>query len=1179
VAKRKPEGRRPLVCRSFSRKGIYELGNTDFVHLHVHTEFSLLDGACKVSKLLDRAVEYNMPAIAITDHGNMFGIIDFCNAAKKRNIKPIVGSEMYVAKGSRFDRKSVERTRDYHHLTLLVKDEQGYRNLMYLSSISYREGFYYKPRIDKEILRAYSEGLIALSGCLEGEPASLLLRGREKEAIAAVKTYQEIFGAENYYLELQDNDLSDQKKVIPQLIELSRKTGAGLVATNDVHYVDKDDALAQDVLLCIQTNSTIKDPNRLRFGSQEFYLKSPEQMAELFKEIPASIENALLIADQCNYQPEKTESQLPHFEVPDGYTAESFLAGLCEEGLKERYADPTKTVRERLEMELGVISKMGYSSYFLIVSDFVRFARSQGIPVGPGRGSAAGSLVAYLLGITNLDPIKNGLIFERFLNPDRVSLPDIDIDFCYERRGEIIDYVIEKYHKDNVAQIITFGTMAAKGAIRDVGRGLGIPYGRVDEIAKLIPNELNITLESAVERVAELQESMKDPEIAQLIEIARSLEGISRHASTHAAGVVISPKPIYEFAPLYQSTAGDVTTQYSMKNLDEIGLLKMDFLGLKTLTVIDQTTLLIKRQRDEEIDIDTIPLDDPATFKLLNNAYTLGVFQLESAGMRDLARKIGIDSFDDLVALVALFRPGPMHMLPDYIKRKHGEVAIEYDVPSLEPILKETYGVMLYQEQVMKIASALAGFSLAEADMLRKAMGKKNPKVMERYRASFVKGAGKDGIPAKIAKAIYEKMAKFAGYGFNKSHSAAYALIAYQTAYLKANYPIEYMAALLSSEMGNTAKLATYIEECRRMNIPVLPPDVNCSDLRFTVDKGNIRFGLAAVKNVGENAIKTIMTDRENEGFYKSLFDFCVRMDNRLVNKRVVESLVKCGAFDTVDAKRSRLFAVIDSAMEQGQAAQRDKEMGQTQLFDTLGEAESTIQIQYPDVEDWPDFTQLKYEKEVLGLFITGHPLATHSHRLRELTTAGSTGLHNLKDGDSVVMGGIVSKIKTFVPKRKQERMAFVTLEDMDGFCEVIVFSDLFARTSAMLDEDSLIMVAGRVSYRDSDPKIIAEAVVPIDKAEEQFARSAHVKLMTAGLEDSALEELAQIVTTNEGACGLYIHCITPDEKEIVVKPSMGNGVNPGPRVKEQIEAVTGQGSVWFSSNADVAPSISSSKT
>ncbi len=1164
----------------FFKERYIQLGSADFVHLHVHTEFSLLDGACKINKLLDRASEYNMPAIAITDHGNMFGIIDFCNAAKKRNIKPIVGSEMYVAKGSRFDRKTTERTRDYHHLTLLVKDEQGYRNLMYLSSISYREGFYYKPRIDKEILSAYSEGLMALSGCLEGEPSSLLLRGREKEAIAAVRAYQEIFGVDNYYLELQDNELSDQKKVIPQLIELSRTTGAGLVATNDVHYVDKEDALAQDVLLCIQTNSTIKDANRLRFGTQEFYLKNPEQMAALFKQIPESIENTLLIADQCNYQPEKTESQLPNFEVPDGYTAESYLAELCEGGLKRRFADLTKVIRDRLEMELGVISKMGYSSYFLIVSDFVRFARSRGIPVGPGRGSAAGSLVAYLLGITNLDPLKNGLLFERFLNPDRVSLPDIDIDFCYERRGEIIDYVINKYHKDNVAQIITFGTMAAKGAIRDVGRGLGIPYGRVDEIAKLIPNELNITLESAVERVAELQEAMKkDPEIAQLIEIARSLEGISRHASTHAAGVVISPKPIYEFAPLYRSNTGDVTTQYSMKNLDEIGLLKMDFLGLKTLTVIDQTIQMVKREHDKEIDIDAIPLDDPATFELLNNAQTLGVFQLESAGMRDLARKIGIDSFDDLVALVALFRPGPMHMLPDYIKRKHGEIALEYDVPSLEPILKETYGVMLYQEQVMKIASELGGFSLAEADMLRKAMGKKNPKVMERYRASFVKGAGKDGIPAKIAKAIYEQMAKFAGYGFNKSHSAAYALIAYQTAYLKANYPIEYMAALLSSEMGNTAKLATYIEECRRMNIPVLPPDVNCSDLRFAVDEGKIRFGLAAVKNVGENAIRTIMKDRENEGLYKSLFDFCVRMDNRLVNKRVVESLVKCGAFDTVDVKRSRLFAAIDSAMEQGQAAQRDKEMGQAQLFDTPGEDELTIRIQYPDVEDWPDFTQLKYEKEVLGLFITGHPLARHSHRLRELTTAGSTGLHNLKDGDSVVMGGIVSKIKTFVPKRKQERMAFVTLEDMDGFCEVIVFSDLFARTSAMLDEDSLIMVAGRVSYRDSDPKIIAEDVVPIDKAEEQFARSAHVKLMTVGLEDSALEELAQIVTTNEGACGLYIHCIAPDERKIVVKSSMGNGVSPGPRVREQIEAVTGQGSVWFSSHADIGPALNSSNT
>jgi len=1149
------------------------LKQNSFVHLHVHTAYSLLDGASKIGKLLDRAVEYGMPAIAMTDHGNMFGAIDFCKAAKKRGIKPIVGSEMYVAKGSRHDRKSSQKSRDYHHLTLLVESEQGYKNLMYLSTVSYREGFYYKPRIDKEILREYSGGLIALSGCLEGEPSSLLCRGKKEKALAAVKEYQEIFGEGSYYLELQDHGLDDQKRIIPDLIDLARRTGAGLVATNDIHYVDKDDALAQEVLMCIQTNSTIKDPNRLRFGTQEFYLKTPEQMASLFEHVPEAIENSLSIAERCDYQPGKAASQLPDFTVPEGKTADSYLNELCEQGLKERYAEVAPEVRERLEMELGVISRMGYSSYFLIVFDFVMFARSQDIPVGPGRGSAAGSLVAYLLRVTNLDPLEHGLLFERFLNPDRVSLPDIDIDFCYERRGEIINYVIEKYHADNVAQIITFGTMAARAAIRDVGRGLGIPYGRVDEIAKLVPNELSITIEDAIRRVPELQENMKrDPEVGQMMEIAQSLEGISRHASTHAAGVVISPRPIYEFVPLYKSGAGDITTQYSMTNLEEIGLLKMDFLGLKTLTVIDQTVLLIKQLRGEDIDIDEIALDDEKTFELLNNAYTLGVFQLESSGMRDLARKIGIDSFDDLVALVALFRPGPMHMLPDYIKRKHKEVEIEYDVPELEPILKETYGVMLYQEQVMKIASELAGFAMSEADMLRKAMGKKNPEVMARYRAAFVEGAEANGISSEVAEGIYAKMAQFAGYGFNKSHSAAYALIAYQTAYLKANYPIEYMAALLSSEMGNTPKLATYIEECRRMKISVLPPDVNLSRLKFSVDDDEIRFGLAAVKNAGENAIKGIIEEREKEGPFKSLFDFCTRVDSRVVNKRVVESLVKCGAFDTKDAGRSRLFAAIDAAIEQGQATQRDRQMGQTHLFDMLGEEESLGPVRYPDAEDWPDFKQLAYEKEVLGLFITGHPLAVHSDRMRALTSAGSTGLNNFKDDDSVVVGGIVTKVKTHVPKRKQERMAFVAIEDMDGSFEVVVFSDVYSRTSDLLCEDSLVMVAGRVNYRDGEPKVIAEEIVPIEEAEEKFARACHISIMTAGLEEETLEKLARIASENEGRCKLFIHCSTSETREVTIESAVGKGLEPSLRVKEQIEDLMGEGSVWFSARSDALP-------
>ncbi len=1143
--------------------------HSEFVHLHVHTEYSLLDGACKIHKLLDRAAEYKMPAVAITDHGNMFGVIDFCNAARKRSIKPIVGSEMYVAKGKRSDRKSTNKSRDYHHLTLLVKDEQGYKNLMYLSTLSYLEGFYYKPRIDKEILGEYSSGLTALSGCLEGEPASLLLQGKKDMALAAVRKYQEIFGAENYFIEIQDNGLEEQKRVIPHLLDLAKETGAGLVATNDVHYVDKGDAIAQETLMCIQTNTTIKDPNRLRFGTQEFYFKSPKHMAALFECIPEALENSLAIAERCNYQPGATSPQLPHFEVPQGYSPDSYLRALCEEGLPERYAQVTAEIRDRLEMELDVISRMGYSGYFLIVSDFVRFARSRKIPVGPGRGSAAGSLVAYLLRITNLDPLKHGLIFERFLNPERISLPDIDIDFCYERRGEIINYVIEKYHKNNVAQIITFGTMAAKAAIRDVGRALGLPYGRVDEIAKLVPNELNITLKDSIERVPELQHSRKeDPEVSQLLEIAQSLEGVARHASTHAAGVVISPRPIYEFVPLYQSGSGDVTTQYSMTNLEEIGLLKMDFLGLKTLTVIDQTISLIREETGKPLNIDEVQLDDGATYELLNKAQTLGVFQLESTGMRDLARKVGIDNFEDLVALVALFRPGPMHMLPDYIKRKHGEIEITYDAPALEPILKETYGVMLYQEQVMKIASEVGGFSMSEADILRKAMGKKIPEVMEKYREEFVKRASKNGVSAEVAEQTYKKMAQFAGYGFNKSHSAAYALIAYQTAYLKANYPVQYMAALLSSEVGNTAKLAAYIEECRRMNIPVLPPDVNASHLKFTVTDGKIRFGLAAVKNVGENAIKAIIEERSNAGPFRSLFDFCSRVGARLVNKRVIESLVKCGAFDTLEEKRSRLFAAIDAALEQGQTAQRDKQMGQTLLFD-MAEEKSFAPAVYPDVEDWPDFLKLKYEKEVLGLFISGNPLSQYGDRLRTLTTCSSTELPKASEGATVVVGGMVAKIKTYVPKRKQERMAFVTLEDMDGFMEVIVFSDLFSRSSNLLHEDSLVMISGRVSYKDTEPKVIAENIVPITKAEEEFARASHIRFMTTAMEESSLEELAELIAAHKGNCKLFFHCVTQDNHEVIIESSFAGGLKPGRETREQIEALMGQGSIWFSASSD----------
>ena len=926
--------------------------HANFVHLHLHTQYSLLDGAIRPSALIDRALEFNMPAVAVTDHGNVFGALEFYNLARKKGIKPIIGCEVYVAAGSRHDRTPpVRGGAGAYHLILLVKNQKGYRNLCRLLTLAYTEGFYYRPRVDKELLAEHNEGLIALSACLHGEVSHNLSGGRVREAEEAARLYRDIFRDRRFFLELQHNGMEEQEKVNQGLLEVSRNCDVPVVATNDCHYLRKEDSKYHDILICIQTGKTVADTNRLKFATDEFYFKSPEEMAAAFSDVPEAVANTIEIAERCNLEFDLGEHHLPEFPVPPGRTLESMLEEKAKAGLEARLKamdggdgqDGEGGVKwryyERLVKELKVIEGMGFAGYFLIVTDFIEYARSQGIPVGPGRGSAAGSLVAWSLGITNLDPIRYNLLFERFLNPDRISLPDIDIDFCFERRDEVIKYVTEKYGADNVTQIITFGQMKARAVIRDVGRVLDMPYGEVDRIAKLVPPTLNITLKEALAGEPKLKKLVdEDPRVAELMDAAIALEGLPRHASTHAAGVVISNLPLVEYLPLYKGTKDEVvTTQFSMKDVERIGLVKFDFLGLKTLTVIDKALKHIKASRGDELDIDSIPLDDDETYALVASGCSNGIFQLESSGMKELLRKLKPTCFEDLIAAVALYRPGPLQsgMVDDFIKRKHGRVPVVYDLDEVKPILETTYGVMVYQEQVMEIARVLAGYTPGDADVLRKAMGKKIPEEMLKQRARFLDGAKKNKLPRAKAEKIFDLMAKFAGYGFNKSHSAAYALIAYQTAYLKAHYPVEFMAALLSSDMDNTDQVVKYINECRDMNIAVEPPDINGSAREFTVSGPVIRFGLGAVKNVGASAIEEILNLRE-EGPFASLVDFLVRVDGRKVNRKVTESLIKSGAFDFTGKPRALLFASLEPAMEAAATVQRDRDSGQHSIFDVL---------------------------------------------------------------------------------------------------------------------------------------------------------------------------------------------------------------------------------------------------
>jgi len=1157
--------------------------HSNFVHLHVHTEYSLLDGACRIKDLVSQAKKHKMPALAITDHGVMYGAIQFYKEAIRQGVKPIIGCEMYVAQQSRFDR-SLQRKETPHHLILLVKNNEGYKNLIKLVTLSYLEGFYYKPRVDKEILRKHSDGLIALSACLKGEISQCILRNDIKGAKEVALDFLDIFGEDNFYLELQKNGIPEQEIVNENIIQISQELSIPLVATNDIHYINKEDARAHEILLCIQTATNLSDPKRLKFATDAFYFNSPEEMNKNFSKVPQALENTLRIAERCNLEIDFRHAQLPEFKVPPEHNINTYLKELCYKGLNERYSEITKTLEERLEYELSVIKKMEFEPYFLIVWDFVRYAKENGIIVGPGRGSAAGSLVAYCLNITNVDPMTYGLLFERFLNPERISMPDFDIDFCYERREEVIEYVSKKYGNDKVAQIITFGTMAARAAVRDVGRALGIPYARVDTIAKMIPWEPNITIEKALKMESQLKELMKnDKDIKKLIETALSLEGLARHASTHAAGIVLSRMPLTDYIPLQKTAEGEICTQYAMAELEELGLLKMDFLGLRTLTVISNTLKIIKHTREEQVDINKIPLDNRKVYKMLSKGNCAGVFQLESEGMRDLVKKLKPENIEDITALLALYRPGPLGsgMIEDFINRKKGIVEIKYLHPSLESILKETYGVIVYQEQVMKIASELAGFTLGQADILRKAMGKKQKGVMEKQRELFIKGSQKNNIKKNIAAEIFYLIAYFAGYGFNKSHSVSYAFISYQTAYLKTYYTVEYMASLLTSIMGNNDKVALYIKESRNMNIEILPPDINQSLVNFTVVEGKaIRFGLAAVKNVGEKAIKAIIEERKRNSNFISFLDFCQRVDLRTVNKRVIESLIKCGAFDSIGAKRSQLLAVLDVTLKNGQEYQKSKENGQTSIFDlfeknSLDKNNGNYQDKLPDISEFSKNELLAMEKEMLGLYISYHPLNDYREKIKKIITATSIELANLSDRSTVVLAGMINNIKRKTTKNGSP-MAFITLEDLEGTVEIILFPKVYEKCKEIIEKDEIIIIEGYLDVAEGKIKVIAEKITFLEeyiknkkltsKAREKnqnFAEELHLEINTEKNEPNFLKKLKKLFYGYPGESQIIFH-FKDKHKTILHAIDKKYSVNIDDKLMEEIRSISGNKKIWI---------------
>ena len=1156
--------------------------HAEFVHLHVHTQYSLLDGAMRLDDLFKRAKEFRMPALAITDHGNMFGAIEFYEHAIQYGIKPIIGCEIYVAPGSRFNKEAHGAKDASHHLVLLAKNKTGYQNLFKLITAAYFEGFYYRPRVDKDLLSKNHDGLIALSSCLHGEIPHALLAGDLDRALVVADEYRSIFGDGRFYLELQENNIEDQKKVNQGLLEVARKLSLPVVATNDCHYLNPDDARAHEILLCIQTGKTINSADRMRFSTDQFYFKSPEEMERAFSYAPEALRNTIAIAEECNLDIVFNEYKFPPFTPPTGTTIEEHFEKAAREGLAERLAVLQKQNPQgfdklaapyhlRLDEEMRMIQKTGFVSYFLIVADFVNYAKQHDIPVGPGRGSAAGSLVAYALKITELDPLPYGLLFERFLNPERVSPPDIDIDFCMDGRDSVIEYVTNKYGKDNVAQIITFGKMQAKAVLRDVGRALDMPYKEVDKIAKLVPNVLNITIDQAIVQEPKLKELMdKDPQVATLIKLSRALEGLPRHASTHAAGVVISDAPLVNYLPLYRGQKGEVITQFAMNEVGKIGLIKFDFLGLRTLTVIQEAIHLIHFSHPDALfDINNLPLDDARTYELLCSGDTEGIFQLESSGMKDLIRRLRPETFDEIIALLALYRPGPLGsgMVDDFIKGKHGKGGATSDLPQLKEILGDTHGVILYQEQVMKIASALANFSLSDADILRRAMGKKKSSEMQKQQEKFMEGAKKNKISQQKAQKIFELMLKFAEYGFNKSHSAAYAVIAYQTAYLKAHYPVEFMAALLSCEMDNTDKVVRHIFECREHAIEVLPPDINASTSDFSVDGNKIRFGLAAVKNVGVSAIDSIVKIRSESGPFISLLDFCTRVDLRKVNKKVLESLIKCGAFDSLQIRRSQLLAIMEEVADKAQALQKESENSQLSIFTALkenGRSEDIDAIRSPDIPELNEHEKLIYEKECLGFYLTGHPLNKVFNVLKKFTTIDTLEAQAAEEDADVTIGGVVQSLKEYKTK-KGDIMAFVTLEDLSGSIELTVFPDLYKQHSTLLKSDKPLLVKGRLTIEgETKRNIVVNEIISLEQASERLHPDTHIKCYIDRLTINEITGIKNILQNNAGKSRVYIHVIIPDTSETVISLGKDYYINPSELLVSEIESLVGKNCITY---------------
>lgn len=1131
------------------------MAHSDFAHLHVHTQYSLLDGACLLEKLVEKAVKFKLPALAITDHGNIFGALKFYKLCLNAGVKPLIGCETYLSPQSRFKKDYKSGEDSNYHLILLAKDMEGYSNLVRLVSLANLEGFYYKPRIDKEILSQYSKGLIGLSACLKGEIPSLISAGDTNAAYKAADTYLNIFGKGNFYLEIMENGILEQKEVNRQLIKISADLKIPLVATNDIHYLDKESAFAHEVLLGIQTQTTLTDSKRFKFNSDTFYFRSPEEMKTIFKEVPDAIKNTLEVMQKCNITFDFSKIFLPHFPIEQGYDEIGYLRKIVNDNLPKKYSEITDEIKQRLEYELGIIKTTGFASYFLIVWDLIKHAKENGIPVGPGRGSAAGSIVSYILDITEVDPLRYDLLFERFLNPARISMPDIDIDFCYEKRGEVLKYVGQKYGSSNVAQIITFGTMLARAVVRDVGRVMDFSYSEVDKIAKMIPQIIGkqVDLKEALTLNPDLGAIYKsDSGIRKLLDVAMQLEGLSRHASTHAAGVVISDKPLIERIPLILGAEDEIVTGFDMESLEKTGLLKMDFLGLKTLTVIEETVKIIKRTKNIELDIKALPLDDKQTFSLLAKGETVGVFQLESRGMREILTKLIPNKFEDLIAVLALYRPGPLGsgMVDDFIERKQGRKKVAYTHSMLESVLKETYGIILYQEQTMQIASKLAGFSLAQADLLRKAIGKKIPEIMEEQRNRFVDGCKKNDISNQIANKIFDLIDYFSGYGFNKSHSTAYALISYRTAYLKANYPVEFMAALLTSERNNTDKVVEYINESAHMNIKVLPPDINTSYANFTVtNENNIRFGLMAIKNVGATALESIITIRQAKKF-ENIHDFCRRVDSRVVNKKVVDSLIKSGAMDSFNLKRAQMAIVFDKILSV--VTKRKDDAAQMTLF---APAQIQAEEKIPDVAEWPLEQILSFEKTLLGMYVTSHPLKIYQDVFKFLPREKISTLHEDERHGEVTISGVIEKCRILTTRRSNERMAIMRVEDETASLEVIVFPRLFEEVSAYLQEKTVIIVKGKIEAKEKTPKILAEKIFSINKLMENVKR---VDIAVEG-NNLALKKLKDIFSSNKGNTPIFFTFKDSKFSGVKIKTADDLGVGLNEAVLAQISDIVGK--------------------